>query len=347
MMKRNVYRILTGVSLIAALTVGTLTGCGSASGSTAAASADTSSSQSADASDETRVLRVGAQSYPLYSSVNIAHELGYIDEELENVGATEEWTNFNSGPLVNEAVSAGEEDIGFMADLPAIIAKSGGQDLQIVSNIATGEKSLAVLVKPDSDIESIEDLKGKKIAYATGSYAQHLLALVLDEADLSFDDIESVNLGAADSPQALENGDVDAIVIWEQFITKLTNEGKARVLIDGTGIKRSNMVIYSVTDYAEENPDIIEAFIKAVDRGAQYIEEHPDNAAEVLSEVYQVSESDMKEILGNFDFSVALTQDDIDEITTVADYAYDAGIIENKIDTSEFINTSYLEEAGY
>ncbi len=358
------FHVFTSAALAAALTAGILAGCGSSStasdtASSAAVSnasdstADNASGSTAEdatestATEETRTLRVGAQSYPLYSSVNIAHELGYIDEELAEVGAVEEWTNFNSGPLVNEAVSAGEEDIGFMADLPAIIAKSSGQDIQVVSNVATGEKSLAVLVSPDSDITSIEDLEGKKIAYATGSYAQHLLALVLDQAGLTFDDIESVNLGAADSPQALESGDVDAIVIWEQYITKLTNEGNARVLIDGTGIKRSNMVIYSVTDYAEENPDIIEAFIKAVDRGAQYIEENPEDAAAILAEVYQVSESDMTEILGNFDFSVSLTQDDIDEITTVADYAYDADIIQNQIDASEFINTSYLEEAGY
>ncbi len=323
-MKKRLNTLL-GIATASILTLGTLT-----------------SVQAAD-----NVLRVGAQSYPLYASVNIAHELGYIDEEVEAAGGKVEWTNFNSGPLVNEAVAAGEEDIAFMADLPAIIAKSAGQDIQIVSNIATGERSLAVLVKADSDIETIEDLKGKKIAYATGSYAQHLLALVLDQAELTFNDVESINLGAADSPAALESGDVDAIVIWEQFITKLKNEGKAKVLIDGTGIKKSNMVVYSKTEYAEEHPELIEAFIKAVDRGAQYISENPDDAAATLSEFYQVTEDDMKEILSNFDFTVSLTDDDIAEITSVTNYAFDAEIIQNEVDTTEFINTTYLQEAGF
>ncbi len=332
-MKKTLFTKIFAIAAVSVLAIGTLAGCGSNS--------------SSSSSDDSKVLRVGAQSYPLYASVNIAHELGYIDEEVEAAGGTVEWTNFNSGPLVNEAVAAGEEDIGFMADLPAIIAKSGGQDIQVVSNVATGEKSLAVLVKPDSDIASIEDLKGKKIAYATGSYAQHLLALVLDQAGLTFDDVESVNLGASDSPAALENGEVDAIVIWEQFITKLKNEGKAKVLIDGTGIKKSNMVVYSIKEYAENNPELIEAFIKAVDRGAQYIKENPDDAAAKLAEVYQVTESDMKEILENFDFTVSLTDDDIAEITKVSDYAYEAGIIQNEVDTTDFINTTYLEEAGF
>ena len=300
-----------------------------------------------EVSAEGKVLRVAAQSYPLYSPINVAYDLGYFDEEFEAIGAEYTWTEFASGPLVNEAVAAGEGDVGFMADLPAIIARSSGQDIQVVSGVSTGERSLAVLVAADSDIDDIKDLEGKQVAYAFGSYAQHLLALVLDEAELTFDDIESVNLGAADSPAALANGDVDAIVIWEQFITKLTEDGTARVLIDGTGIKKSNMVLYSVSDFASENPELIEAFIKATDRGAQYIQENPEDAAKILAERYNVSEEEMVKILGNFNFSVSLTQDDIDEITTVADYAYEAGIIANPVDGGEFINTQYLEEAGY
>ena len=55
----------------------------------------------------------------------------------------------------------------------------------------------------------------------------------------------------------------------------------------------------------------------------------------------------MLQILDNFNFSVSLTQEDLDEIVTVADYAYEAGIIANPVDGDEFLNTSYLEEAGF
>ena len=311
--------------------------------------ADTTDEKAGTETDsaEGKTIRVAAQSYPLYSPINAAYELGYFDEEFEAIGASYTWTEFASGPLVNEAVAAGEGDVGFMADLPAIIARSSGQDIQVVSGVSTGERSLAVLVRSDSEIQDIKDLKGKQIAYAFGSYAQHLLSLVLDQAELTFDDIESVNLGAADSPAALAGGDVDAIVIWEQFITKLTGDGTARVLIDGTGIKKSNMVLYAVNDFASSNPELIEAFIRATDRGVQYINENPEEAAKILASRYNVTEEEMIKIFGNFDFSVSLTDEDIREITTVADYAYEAGIISNPVNGSDFINVSYLEEAGY
>ena len=355
-------------ALTMVLGLGTLTGCGNAEAQTAqaadaageitagdvekgnndeSAEKNTENADTADITTEEKVLRVAAQSYPLYSPINVAYELGFFDEEFDAIGASYTWTEFASGPLVNEAVAAGEGDVGFMADLPAIIARSSGQDIQIVSGVSTGERSLAVLVRADSDIQDIKDLKGKQIAYAFGSYAQHLLSLVLDQAGLGFDDVESINLGAADSPAALANGDVDAIVIWEQFITKLTEEGTAKVLIDGTGIKKSNMVLYSVKDFAEENPELIEAFIKATDRGAKYISENPKEAAAILAERYNVTEDEMIKIFGNFNFSVSLNDDDIKEITTVADYAYEAGIIANPVDGNAFINTTYLQEAGY
>ncbi len=292
-------------------------------------------------------LRIGAQSYPLYSPINLAHNLGYIQEELAKVGAKEEWTNFVSGPLVNEAVAAGEADVGFMADLPAIIAKSNGLNIKLISNVATGESALAVLVKPNSKIQKVEDLKDKKIAFAVGSYAQHLLALVLGNENLSLNDVEVVNLGAADSPAALDSEEVDAIVIWEQFITKLTNQNKAKVLVDGTGIKRSNLVVYAVDDFAKENPKLIEAFIKAIDRGAKFIKENPDEAAEKLTETYQVSKEDLKQIFKKFNFSVALTQEDIDEIARVSAYAKKVDITPNNVDVNEFIDTTYLKEAGF
>lgn len=109
--------------------------------------------------------------------------MGYLDEEFNKIGEKYEWTDFNSGPLVNEAVASGSEDIGFMADMPAILAKSSGQDIQIIGNVAYGEKALALIVGKDSDITDPSQLKGKKIAYVKGSYAQHLLSLILEKKD--------------------------------------------------------------------------------------------------------------------------------------------------------------------
>ncbi|MCD8020424.1 MAG: aliphatic sulfonate ABC transporter substrate-binding protein [Clostridiales bacterium] len=338
-MKKRISHKLVSILLVAALAVLSLAGC--ASSETDSDGDEESATETV--SEENVTLRIAAQPYPLYSSIWVAYELGYLDEELSAVGVEYTWTEFQSGPLVNEAVAAGEADLGYMADLPAIIAKSSGQEIEIVSNVAYGEKGLAVLVTPDSDITSVADLEGKKIAYATGSYAQHLLALLLDQEGLSLDDVESINLGAGDQPAALTSGEVDAIVIWEQYISKMTTEGTAVVLADGTGIKRGNMVTYAVADYAEEHPEAIEAYIRALDRAGEYIESNPTEAAEAIADDFGIDAELMETIFGSFTFTTDLTQEDIDEITAVKDFSLEAGIISNDVDIDAFINTDYLD----
>ena len=267
--------------------------------------------KSIDAEKSNVVLRIGAQPYPLYSSIYVAKELGYLDEELKKVGATYEWTDFKTGPLVNEAVAAGSQDIGFMADMPAILAKSSGQDIELIANVAYGEKALAVLVASDSNIKDPNQLKGKKVAYVKGSYAQHLLALVLKNVGLTFDDIESVNLAAGDMPVALEGKQIDAAVLWEQFVSKLTTEGRAKVLVDGIGIKRGNMVTYGTREFVEDNPKVIEAYIKACQRASEYIKTNSKEAAEAIADDFGVTPELMINIFNNLTFTQILTEDDI------------------------------------
>lgn len=327
-MKKSIKSIIM-LGLSAVLSVGVFAGC-----------------QKSTTEESKAVLRIGAQPYPLYSSIYVAKELGYLDEEFEKIGATYEWTDFKSGPLVNEAVASGSQDIGFMADLPALLAKSSGQEIEIIGNVAYGEKALAILVGPDSDIKDPKQLKGKKVAYVKGSYAQHLLSLVLKNAGLTFDDIESVNLAAGDMPAALQGKQIDAAVLWEQFVSKLTSEGNARVLIDGTGIKKGNMVTYAVKKFSEKNPKVIEAYIKAGQRGSEYIKANPKEAAAAVADDFGVTPEVMLEIFNKLTFTQALTKEDIEEIKTVEKYALDEKILSNEVNVDEFINTKFLESAG-
>ena len=317
------------VLVVAILALSVITGC--------------SEDKSTQASNDETQLRIAAQPYPLYTPVYVAYRLGYLDEELNKVGAKYEWKSFKSGPLVNEAVAAGEADLGFMADLPAIIAKSTGLPIEVVSNVAYGEKGIAVLAKADSPIQSVADLKGKKVAYATGSYAQHLLALLLSKEGLSLNDVQSVNLGAGDQPAALASGEVDAIVIWEQYISQLTSDGTAKIIADGTGVKRGNMITYAVSDYANKNPQVIEAYIKALNRANEVIKNEPEKAAEAVADDFGVSKELMLKIIPNFTYSTEFTEDDIAEIKNVKDFSLESGIISKDVDINSFINKKYLD----
>ncbi|MDR1614493.1 MAG: aliphatic sulfonate ABC transporter substrate-binding protein [Campylobacteraceae bacterium] len=296
--------------------------------------------------DKAPELRIGNQPYPLWAPIWAAKELGYLDEEFKKVGATYTWNLFANGPLVNEGVRGGSLDLGIMADLPAIIAKSVGLDIVIFANFGIGEKALALIVPTNSPIKEVKDIKGKKIAYGKGTYAQHLLALLLNNNGLKFSDITEINLAAGDIPAALERGDIDGAVIWEQYISQLTVPGKARVVADGTGIKLGNSISYIKRDFAKAHPEVLVAYIKAVQRGADYINNNNEEAAKLLSPSFKVSPEVLKSVFSHFEYYTKFLPRDIAEIEKVKNYVLKEKIIRKDIDIKEFITTEYLDKAG-
>ncbi|MDR3162284.1 MAG: aliphatic sulfonate ABC transporter substrate-binding protein [Helicobacteraceae bacterium] len=291
-------------------------------------------------------LRIGAQPYPLYAPIWAAKELGYLDEEFNKVGATYTWNVFGNGPLVNEGVRGGSIDLGMMADLPAIIARSVGLDIVVFANFGIGEKALALIAPIDSPIKEVKDIKGKKIAYGKGTYAQHLLALLVNNAGLKNSDFEHVNLAAGDIPAAIRTKQIDGAVIWEQYISLLVVPGEARVVADGTGIKLGNNISYIKRDFAAKHPEVLAAYIRAIERGSQYINGDNKAAAKLLSPTFKVTSDVLEKVFSHFEYYAKFLPRDIKEIETVKNYVLKEGLIKKDVDIKTFITTKYIEAAG-
>lgn len=291
-------------------------------------------------------IRLAIQPFPLYSPIYVAKNKGWIEEELKDLGVTVKWSSFNSGPLVNESFAAGQQDIGVLGDVPAIIAKSAGQDLSIIANAAYGPEALAFVVPTDSSIAKPEDLKGKKVAVVKGSYAHHLLILVLNNAGLSLDDITVVNLAAGDMQNALVTKAIDAAVTWEPFITKYEDEGIAKVLVDGTGIKRANLVIYANNKFTSNNPKLTEIYLDAYKRGYELIKSNPQEAAELIAGDIGLDAEQLARIFAKFDYNPLIQDVDVTELKAVEQFMRDEKIIENAVDIDQYVDRTYLDGAG-
>lgn len=288
-------------------------------------------------------VRIATQPSLLSSTSLLAKQKGFLDEELEGLGVEAQWTSFDNGPSMNESFAAGQQDIGVLGDVPLILAKANGQETSVFCKAAHGEQTVALVAGADSSIAKPEDLKGKKIGYVVGSYAQHLLYLILQEGGLGFDDIESISLGNADIPAAIEAGEIDAGVIWEPVITSGQNEGRIQVIFDGTGLKRNNVYYNIRTEFAKENPEVAEAYIRAVERAAEFIKENPQEAAEALQGEIDLDVELMAELFQNFDYEVEIDDTDIEQLQGVSDFTVAEELSDNEVDVQEFVDTTYLE----
>jgi len=332
---------LVSLLLVGMMLSVTLAGCGSAKATSAG-----DSKESSNSGVTVSEVRIATQPSPFAASIFVAKEKGYLEEELQKYGVTATWTSFAAGPPMNEAFAAGQLDIGIAGDVPTILAKASGQKNIIFAKASSGEQTQALVVKPDSEIKSAADLKGKKVAFVKGSYGHHLLGLILESAGLTFNDIESVNLPVADISNAVAQGQVAAGVIWEPGLTKGVNTNQVKVLIDGTGIKSNNIYYIATEEFASNNPALVQAYITAINRAAEYIKSNPKEAAEAIQTDINLPVDELVTLFTKYDYSPIFSSSDIDELKVVDAFCKDQGLSQANVDINKFADTQYLKNSG-
>jgi sulfonate transport system substrate-binding protein len=291
-------------------------------------------------------IRVATQPIPHYAPVFIAKKKGWLEAELKKAGVTVRWTSFVAGPPMNEAFAAGEEDVGLLGDTPALIARAAGQDIRIVGLASGGPKALAVVVRKNSNITAPKELKGKKVAVVKGSYAHHLLSLVLKNGGLTTDDIQFINLPLADIGTALATGDIDAGAVWEPLITKLEENDLIRVLADGTNIKKGILVIISTHKFTTQNPELVKTFLTVYKRGYDFIKANPTEAAGLIADEVKLTPKQLLKVMAKFDYDPAIRPDDIEELKKAEVFMRSAEIIKTPVNVETFVDTRFAKAAG-
>jgi sulfonate transport system substrate-binding protein len=293
-------------------------------------------------------IRLATQPIPQYAPIFVAKHKGFIDEELARIGekAVVKWSSFAAGPPINESFAAGQQDFGFLGDVPAIIGKAAGINTKIIALTSAGPTSLAVIVPTRSGIKSPKDLKGKKIGVVKGSYAHHLLLLVLQKGGLTANDIELINLSQADIATAIIAGNIDAAAVWEPLLTKLTVQGSVRVLADGTGIKKGVLVIIGTNDFVTRNRAKTKALLRAYERGVVFIKAHPQEAASLIAADVNLPADLLVKVFQKLDYNPSIQPEDIAEIKRSELFLRSSGLIKSDVNIDTFADVSLTKELG-
>lgn len=206
------------------------------------------------------------------SSVSIAHAKGWIEEEFKKDGLRVEWFFFKgAGPAVNEAITNRQLDFAFQGDLPAIVARAAGLKTRLI--LATGVRSnIYLAVPPDSPIQSVKDLRGKRVAIFKGTNAQLPINRLLEANGLTEKDLRAVNLDTATAKAALATKDIDAVFGGLDLI-QLRLNNTARIVYTSKGdspiFTRQGHVL--VTDeFAQAHPEITTRVVRAIVRTARW-----------------------------------------------------------------------------
>lgn len=295
-------------------------------------------------SDGLPIVQYGYQ--PGNGQAIVASEKGFYDEQLAGK-AKVQLQKFQSGPSLITAMTSGSLDFGQVGDQPAIQGKANHVDLKIIGKYLASDKVNGLIVRADSGIESVKDLKGKKVGVTVGSTGQQLLYLYLEKAGMKPADIRQVNLQPGDIVSSITFRNIDAAVTWEPYISLTVSHGTTKQLADGTGVKTEIDVIVAQQSFLKAHPDIAAGILKAQQEAGEWIDAHPDEALALTAKDAGLDKSVLEPIFNKVKADeVNLTDENIESIKQSIAFSEKYKLIKGTIDPSDFIDTQYLAKAG-
>ncbi|MEU3605534.1 ABC transporter substrate-binding protein [Streptomyces sp. NPDC035033] len=247
----------------------------------------------------TVTVTVGYQSRTIntVTAGTLLRSLGYFEEELAARGEKEgvtyrvDWQDYATGAPITAQMTAGKVDIGSMGDFPLLINAARGEELKqptrLVSvtgyNLRGGLNT--VVTAPDSPLESLADLRGRKVSTSVGSAADGTLVRALRRAGIDPDkDVRKLNQQPSVGASALQAGSADALSQFVAWPGQLAFEGRAKALYDGAELNLPTFHGVTVRKkFADERPGVLDDFLKAQRRATDHLRAKPVAAAESVA----------------------------------------------------------------
>jgi len=221
-------------------------------------------------------------------SFGVAITNGYLDEYLAPLGYKYEPKGFvGAAPAIHEALVAKELEYVVYAGMAGVLSKANSIDHTLISVTRWGA-SWKLLVRNGSGIETLADLKGKKITYMRGASPHMYLIKVLNEAGLSFNDIQAINANLPEGLAGIASNTIDAAVVSAGYEKKLVQDGTAKVIHvqfnADKDIYFEPTVFIARTDFHKAHPEVAVAIEKAFLKARDWIKEDPDRFYNLTAE---------------------------------------------------------------
>jgi NitT/TauT family transport system substrate-binding protein len=245
------------------------------------------------------------------------------------------------GAAITPAVLSGDFQIGFSNTISLLIAASQDLPVEIISQGVLGGKTeedawADLLVLKDGPIKEPTDLEGKTIAVNTlKNICEVTIKASLEQDGVAVDTLKFTEVPFPDMNAALEAGRVDAACVVEPFVSQ-GKAGKARG-IDPFYVRTAPdltvATYFTSTQYAEENPDVVARFVKAMNKSLTYAQSHPDEVRNVLLDYTEIPPEAAEQI------KLPIWRPDLNEptIEKLAELSVKYGLIEEPPDLDELI----------
>jgi sulfonate transport system substrate-binding protein len=275
-------------------------------------------------------LRIGFQKSA--SLLTLQKSSGTLEKRLGALGVAVKWVEFPAGPQLLEGLNVGAVDVGYVGEAPPIFAQAAGARFVYIGHDPAAPEAEAIVVPKDSAIQSVAELKGRKVALNKGSNVHYLLVKALEKHGLKLADIQPVYLPPADARAAFERGAVDAWVIWDPFLAAVEKQSGARQLQDGRGLVNNYAYYLAERGYAQAQPNVVQALFDDTQAQAAALKANVKAAAAVIGPLQGLEPEVVEKSLARYQFGVKpLTPGVAAEQQKIADTFHALGLIPKPI----------------
>ncbi|HYS66641.1 MAG TPA: aliphatic sulfonate ABC transporter substrate-binding protein [Paraburkholderia sp.] len=276
--------------------------------------------------------------YAYYSPESLViKRQGWLEKELATDHTQVKWVLSLGSNRALEYLNSGAIDIGSAAGLASLLGRANGNPIRAVYIFSRPEWT-ALVVRKDSSLKTLADLKGKKIAATKGTDPFLFTLRALHTAGLTRDDVELVNLQHPDGRTALANGQVDAWAGLDPHMAAAQIDDGARLLYRNVAFNTYGF-LNAREDFIKEHPETLAHVLKVYEQARVWIAAHPDETAKIIAEESKLSLPVAKLQLSRNDFGHPQPgAEQIEALKAAAPILAEEQLVKPGIDLNQVIN---------
>jgi NitT/TauT family transport system substrate-binding protein len=276
---------------------------------------------------------------PVFSAYYVAQEAGLFKKHGLDV-------RINTGPSGSAMVAFlvnGQIESAFGSEIAGVANHNLDPNVVVVAQATRLVRWLAVVGR---NIDTLDQLKGKKVGVARGSGGEVFWLAMIDKLKLNPADYTVVHVEAPEMVAALERGNIDAYAVWEPWVTRgLAAVKNTRVLKDQEGILEQGVYIYMNLGWAKKNPAPAEGFVRALVEATEIINKDRKRAAKDVSTFLKSLDPPMVEqLMTKLTFDMELTGTTIAMFRLAESQLKQQGKLAKPVDYKAFVYPELLRK---
>ncbi len=233
------------------------------------------------------------------TNLEVLRAQALLEKRLRPYGLSVIWTSFLSASSLIEALSNGTIDFCGGGGTASIFSQAADHIfVRVAKEKYTAPKGQAILVPEDSPIQTLADLKGKKIAFDKGSSAHYVLVRALAKVGLDFSDIEPVYLTQPEVLPRFRRGEIDAWVIWVPYTAtqaRSTYPGRSIADLESIFGDKASVEVptyyYAIPELVRDYPDLLKVILEEVNEAGAWAKKQELEAVQRMAEHHEIDPS--------------------------------------------------------